>query len=98
MNTNQTQKFELPTKPYLLQAEIEWVGHRIDQNGFFGHSKTNWKNHTGPRPVNEQKFRSFLEEMQPLPKYIETLSGTYPTFLTTVQKRERLNIYGRLNE
>ena len=62
-------------KTKLFKSEIEWVGHKINQNGM-RQLQDNFKAiQELKEPKNEKELKSFLGAIQYLSKYIENLSA-----------------------
>ena len=62
-------------KSELFKTEIEWIGHRIDQNGIRPLQDKLTAIKELKRPEKEKELKSFLGAIQYLSKYIENLSA-----------------------
>ena len=63
------------SKSELFKTEIEWIGHKIDQNGIRPLQDKLLAIKQLKEPKNEKELKSFLGAIQYLSKYIENLSA-----------------------
>ena len=82
-----------PKKCKLFQWEIEYVGHKIDQQGIRPlrdkqEAKTKTKKHT---PKHEKELKSLLEAIQYLSKYIENLYANTDILRKLLKKQNEWN-------
>ena len=63
------------TKSEMFKSEIEWIGHRIDQNGIRPLQDKLQAISELKHPENQKELKSFLGAIQYLSKYIENLSA-----------------------
>ena len=63
------------SKSELFKTEIEWIGHKIDQNGIRPLQDKLLAVKELKEPKNEKELKSFLGAIQYLSKYIENLSA-----------------------
>ena len=62
-------------KSQFFKTEIEWIGHKIDQNGIRPLQDKLMAIKELKQPKNEKELKSFLGAIQYLSKYIENLSA-----------------------
>ena len=62
-------------KSKFFKTEIEWIGHKIDQNGIRPLQDKLMATKELKRPNNGKEFKSFLGAIQCLSKYINNLSA-----------------------
>ena len=62
-------------KSEFFKKEIEWIGHKIDQNGIRPLQDKLKAIKDLKQPNNEQELKSFLGAIQYLSKYIDNLSA-----------------------
>ena len=63
------------SKSEFFKTEIEWIGHKIDQNGIRPLQDKLLAIKELKEPKNEKELKSFLGAIQYLSKYIENLSA-----------------------
>ena len=63
------------SKSELFKTELEWIGHKIDQNGITPLQDKLLAIKELKEPKNEKELKSFLGAIQYLSKYIEILSA-----------------------
>ena len=63
------------SKSEMFKSEIEWIGHRIDQNGIRPLQDKLQAILDLKYPQNQKELKSFLGAIQYLSKYIENLSA-----------------------
>ena len=63
------------SKSELFKTEIEWIGHKIDQNGIRPIQDKLLAIKNLKKPENKKELKSFLGAIQYLSKYIENLSA-----------------------
>ena len=62
-------------KSVLIKTEIEWIGHKIDQNGIRPLQDKLMAIKDLKQPNNEKELKSFLGAIQYMSKYIDNLSA-----------------------
>ena len=62
-------------KSELFKTEIEWIGHKIDQNGIRPLQDKLLAIKELKKTENEKEVKSFLGAIKYLPKYIENVSS-----------------------
>ena len=62
-------------KSEFFKSEVEWIGHKIDQNGIRPLQDKLMAIKNLKQPNNEKEIKSFLGAIQYLSKYIDTLSA-----------------------
>ena len=63
------------SKSEFFKTEIEWIGHKIDQNGIRPLQDKLMAKRNLKQPNNEKELKSFLGAIQYLSKYIDNLSA-----------------------
>ena len=74
------------SKSELFKTEIEWIGHKIDQNGIRPLQDKLLAIKQLKEPKNEKELKSFLGAIQYLSKYIENLSAQTDIFRQLFKK------------
>ena len=93
-----------PKKCEIFKKEIEWVGHKIDQQGILLQNKSEAITKINI-PKNEKDSKSFLGAIQYLSKYIENLSANTDVLRKLLKKPtewiwtdEHKKAFNKLNE
>ena len=78
-------------KTEFYKTEIEWVGHKIDQNGIRPLQDKLKAIQELKEPKNEKELKSFLGAIQYLSKYIENLSAQTDLLRQLLKKKNNWN-------
>ena len=78
-------------KSEFFKSEIEWVGHKIDQNGIRPLQDKLKAIQELKEPKNEKELKSFLGAIQSLSKYIENLSAQTDSLRQLLKKKNNWN-------
>ena len=62
-------------KSEFFKSEVEWIGHKIDQNGIRPLQDKSMAIKNLKQPNNEKELKSFLDAIQYLSKYVDNLSA-----------------------
>ena len=62
-------------KSEFFNSEVDWIGHKIDQNGIRPLQDKLMAMKNLKQPINEKELKSFLGAIQYLSKYIDNLSA-----------------------
>ena len=81
-------------KSEFFKSEVEWIGHKIDQNGIRPLQDKLMAIKNLKQPNNEKELKSFLGAIQYLSKYIDNLCPNRQS-KTTSKERQGLAMDGR---
>ena len=74
------------SKSELFKTEIEWIGHKIDQNGIKPLQDKLLAIKELKKPENEKELKSFLSAIQYLSKYVDNFSAQTDTLGQLLKK------------